>query len=146
MSTRRFCAGHRTAATVSSRQIAVFIVGYFGTSANLARPRPRRSASPSIAAETSRLHRRSHRKICFALGIDDQKTILALAGAGCFNAGQVSKGHVEQTALAAVGGRKGIGHSGLPDLVRGNFGGHAKFLRAQSLEVSSIEADEIVLA
>ncbi len=57
-----------------------------------------------------------------------------------------AEGHVQQAALAAVHGRKGVGDAGPEHLFRGGLGRQAQLLRAQRLEVGGVEADQVALA
>ena len=83
-------------------------------------------------------------QIRLARGINGKESILTLAGAGRLHAFNIAEGHVQQAALSAVGGRKSVWNSRPDDLVGSNFRLQAKFLGTQSLEVSRVEAHQIL--
>jgi hypothetical protein len=98
------------------------------------------------AAESAGARGRGDGQVGFAGGIDSKEAILAFAGACGLNAFNVTEGHVEEAALAAVHGLEGVGDASSDDFIGGDFSGHAEFLGAEGLEVAGIEADEVVLS
>src|SRR6516164_9716065 len=96
MSTRRFCAGHRSTAARTSRNIATLIpriVGIFR----------RELRDPHLpAAKTSGPDRRRNRQVRFAGGKDCEKAIGPLTRAGGLNAIHAAKSEVQQAPLTAV--------------------------------------------
>ena len=81
-----------------------------------------------------------------ALGIDNEVALLAFAEGVGFDVFHVLEGEMKHAALAGVGGREAIGHTGSADALGGGFGGELDLLGAQSFEVEGIEADQIVFA
>src|SRR5208337_902161 len=62
---------------------------------------------------------RRHRQIRLALGKDHEKAVGPFAHTGGLHALEPLAGHMQHAPLAAVHGRKTIGHPRLPHLLRG---------------------------
>lgn len=79
-----------------------------------------------------------------AFGVKDDEAARAEAAGSGGQAGR-AEGQVEQTALARVHRRKGIGAAGGADLFGGGFGDELELAVAEELEVFGVEGDAVVV-